>query len=566
MRSKLAASILAATIALVSLGNTALADPPRWTFMDLGAIFNSVEAIPTYSVNDLGQVAGAGVQGAFGGSPRGPFLTQPYSQVNWSPRPADPPINPDLFVDQIVNGMYNNAPWNPNTDQTLRPSPFAVNNNGVTTGVGASYPHAMAFLGTTSQTTAIGPTGAVCVGYAINDANVVAGVITDPGHAIRIAGGVMTDLGTLRTQPPNAYNDISYAYGINQSGTIVGSAKNDVPAQGVIDNELRAYRWTQGTGMQDLGNLGGPRAEAYDINIGGQVTGYVMDDQFNRYAAVWSPTNVITVIPTFGPGYTNLHGRWITDAGWVVGPAYGARYFLYYNGQTYDLATLLDDDGTHWSDIVITGMSKVGHLTGYGVNDNTPGGARRAFLLIPGGPTPTALALVSAEVTPEGVQLRWHSPATNLRAMLQRRGENEAWSDLADVLSDGTGMVAYDDATVLPGHRYGYRLEIAGAGPTEYLGEAWVDVPAGSALAINGFLQNPSPGNPTVSFALPHAGPARLEVLDVMGRRVATQEWASLEGGAHTIPLRTRMSPGVYVMRLTFAERTVSAKGMILGR
>ncbi len=119
---------------------------------------------------------------------------------------------------------------------------------------------------------------------------------------------------------------------------------------------------------------------------------------------------------------------------------------------------------------------------------------------------------------------------------------------------------------MVAGRRYGYRLAIGGDAGQEYFGETWVDVPIGLALAIQGFHPNPGAGRPTVSFTLPKQGAARVELLDVMGRRVVTKEWASLEGGRHLIRLDdgARLKPGVYLVRLTFEGRTVSANGVLL--
>src|SRR6185369_8171068 len=55
-----------------------------------------------------------------------------------------------------------------------------------------------------------------------------------------------------------------------------------------------------------------------------------------------------------------------------------------------------------------------------------------------------------------------------------------------------------------------------------------------------------------VDVALPSAGPARLEVLDVQGRRVSASDLGSLGAGRHTVDLGLRnLSPGVYLLRLT---------------
>jgi hypothetical protein len=54
-----------------------------------------------------------------------------------------------------------------------------------------------------------------------------------------------------------------------------------------------------------------------------------------------------------------------------------------------------------------------------------------------------------------------------------------------------------------------------------------------------------------VSFSLPSSSPARLELLDVAGRRVALREVGSLGAGAHQVRLGSDAPPsGVYFLRL----------------
>ena len=81
-----------------------------------------------------------------------------------------------------------------------------------------------------------------------------------------------------------------------------------------------------------------------------------------------------------------------------------------------------------------------------------------------------------------------------------------------------------------------------------------VDDGAAFALALEGVTPNPSRGRQlAVSFTLPVAAPARLELLDVGGRLVAEREVGDLGPGRHTVdpafgqPLR----PGFYLVRLT---------------
>ena len=73
------------------------------------------------------------------------------------------------------------------------------------------------------------------------------------------------------------------------------------------------------------------------------------------------------------------------------------------------------------------------------------------------------------------------------------------------------------------------------------------------ALAIAPAAANPVRGALVVDVALPSADPARLEVLDVMGRRVATRELGSLGTGRHSVDLSAELhfAPGVYLLRLT---------------
>ncbi len=351
--------------------------PPHWTFLDIGAEFNAIgNSFFPYTVNDLGQVAGSGVQGFFGGSPSGAFVTKPNSPVNWSARPDAS----GFFIDQVVTGHFNNDPPSNSPDNTLSPAPRAINNLGDTTGRGYSYPHDMTFVGNHTTTTAIGPQTAGTDGYAINDSDTVAGITATAGgwtHAVRIQGGNLTDLGTFSTQAPTRANDVSIAFAINNSGVVVGQAQNDVFVGQVGNNQTRAFRWTQATGLVDLGSAGGYFSAAYDISNNGLIVGQSYDSAFISHAVLWNAQDQITILPG---GYGSA--SFVNDAGWVVGGGQG-NYFFYENGQTYNLLSLLNDDGTHWSNIVITDMNNLGQMSGYATNDNTPGGGRRAFLLTP---------------------------------------------------------------------------------------------------------------------------------------------------------------------------------------
>ncbi|HUK64547.1 MAG TPA: T9SS type A sorting domain-containing protein, partial [Dongiaceae bacterium] len=77
------------------------------------------------------------------------------------------------------------------------------------------------------------------------------------------------------------------------------------------------------------------------------------------------------------------------------------------------------------------------------------------------------------------------------------------------------------------------------------------------ALTLTGVRPNPAAGGRlAVSFSLPTAEPARLELWDVTGRRVAAREVGSLGAGAHEVDLAfgAHVPAGLYLVRLTQGE------------
>lgn len=93
-------------------------------------------------------------------------------------------------------------------------------------------------------------------------------------------------------------------------------------------------------------------------------------------------------------------------------------------------------------------------------------------------------------------------------------------------------------------------------------------VPAGEpgGLSIEASSPNPARGGVLrVAFTLPGAEPARLDLLDVAGRRVATRA-VGLGAGRHEVDLGASgpLSPGVYLIRLAQGSRTVTRHVSVL--
>lgn len=131
------------------------------------------------------------------------------------------------------------------------------------------------------------------------------------GHAHAVLWHPSTgfqDLGTLG-------NDPSYAARINDSGQVVGfSATATICCHG--------FRWTQATGMVDLGALNGPAgsSEAVDINDRGLVVGGTTTeaDPNNFHAFLWNQSpGMRQLVGMIGETDSEAYG--INEAGQIAG-------------------------------------------------------------------------------------------------------------------------------------------------------------------------------------------------------------------------------------------------------
>jgi len=143
---------------------------------------------------------------------------------------------------------------------------------------------------------------------------------------------VMTDLGTLG-------GSMSYAFGISESGKVVGTSDNG--------SAYHAFVYSGGV-MTDLGTLGGVNSRAYAIN---DTAGIVGDSHIAGYAtrAFLYKNGTMTNLGTLnGSSYSSAND--INSAGEIVGfSTYSAssntHAFFYKNGMMYDLHALASAAG-----------------------------------------------------------------------------------------------------------------------------------------------------------------------------------------------------------------------------
>lgn len=150
-------------------------------------------------------------------------------------------------------------------------------------------------------------------------------------------------------------------------------------------------------------------------------------------------------------------------------------------------------------------------------------GDGEVFAIVPKSVTAVELSLVSTEVTEGHVRLEWHTTEPILSATLYRTQSGVEWNLLGSPGSVPGGL-AFDDASVTAGGRYGYRLVIRSAQGEESTLETWVSVPGEAvpkALRFDNARPNPSSGPVTFQYGTPRPGRVRLSVYDVRGRLVA---------------------------------------------
>jgi hypothetical protein len=184
-----------------------------------------------------------------------------------------------------------------------------------------------------------------------------------------------------------------------------------------------------------------------------------------------------------------------------------------------------------------------------------PGSGICAQRLNPDGVTPAFLSRVAADVESGHVRLRWLAADPALHGTVYRRTDGETWAALASVVPDARGLLDFKDDAVLPGARYGYRLEDPDG---RVLDEVWLDVPPAAALEFR-LSSNPSTAGIVAEFSLAEPGAARISLFDVAGRKRADLWLGPLGAGSHAsvVTQSGTLEPGIYVVRFAAGGREI---------
>jgi Abnormal spindle-like microcephaly-assoc'd, ASPM-SPD-2-Hydin/Viral BACON domain len=167
--------------------------------------------------------------------------------------------------------------------------------------------------------------------------------------------------------------------------------------------------------------------------------------------------------------------------------------------------------------------------------------------------TAVTWSLVSADADRDAVRLVWYvTSGVGTRGSVERREGSGPWSIVGDVTAEGTGDLRFTDHDVVPGHTYGYRLHLTAPEET-WTTEVDLAVPDQLVFALEGARPNPASIELKVAFTLPDGAAATLELLDLAGRRLRSEDVGGLGAGRHVMSFGgTRSLPGgVYLIRLT---------------
>jgi len=294
----------------------------------------------------------------------------------------------------------------------------------------------------------------------------------------------------------------------------------------------------------------------------------------NTFALNWGPRTAPTV--ECPGGIAAIPGT-IVRTRYVLGNT---------EGDAQDLVFVLDSDRA-WPSFPLAGSQRVGGFNfgvatiGIPIPDTAAAGSHTlTFRVFPSGAPelsvscthtlagPTDIAVLSfrsAEATAQHVRLVWeiHGPGF-AGGTVYRRDEDSSWDPVGRVRLDSPERVSFEDTSVEPGRRYGYRVQVATSDYETVLGQTWVDVPPWS-LVLTAPRPNPATGFFDVAFSLAGSAVGRLEVFDIAGRRKYARDLSAFRAGPHV----ERIDPvgwpaGVYVIRLTQGGTTVVKKACLL--
>jgi len=221
---------------------------------------------------------------------------------------------------------------------------FAMNYSGMIVGMTAQAAeqfHPVMWLSATQGSRSLPVLSSYGVAFAVNAGGEIVGsaTVADGTHAVLWKNRVIRDLGTLG-------GSVSEAYGINDSGIIVGYSQVEKGSCGARCTGRHAVFWTRGGPPTALAGLTGDPQFQYTstanaINGAGTIVGEAQTSTGQSHAVSWTGGQV-TDLATLGGDTSNALA--INSLGHIVGSASDSKRSvaaLWENGTLWDLNKLL---------------------------------------------------------------------------------------------------------------------------------------------------------------------------------------------------------------------------------
>lgn len=176
-----------------------------------------------------------------------------------------------------------------------------------------------------------------------------------------------------------------------------------------------------------------------------------------------------------------------------------------------------------------------------------------------------------AELDADGVRLSWSALSDGpVEFEVSRSTALEAgYLQVASFpMQQGREEYSWRDNTVQPGFTYFYKISYRESGAWKVYGPIRVQTGA-ARFALRAARPNPSRGPVRIDYEMDHAGPVRLEVFELSGRRVARLVDGPAPAGRSNVEWNprseaSRLSAGAYFVRLSSGARHESRKVVLL--
>jgi probable HAF family extracellular repeat protein len=213
----------------------------------------------------------------------------------------------------------------------------------------------------------------------INEQGIIAGSFAN----IPVVGSPTTSWQTIGPMPSG--NDYRYSWGINNLNHVVGVDVVGNVGHDLSSAFLRAFHWSESTGLQYLPSLlgGSSDAHAWMINDSGQIVG-LAENSVGRTAVLWDSSFGIVDLGDLPGGVEDAVAHDINEVGQIVGFGANASGYraTFWNGNSgpVDLNNQLLNPLPGYVLTDARGINSHGQIVGFGTLNDA---ITRGFLLTP---------------------------------------------------------------------------------------------------------------------------------------------------------------------------------------